>query len=138
MYLQQFDGFTGLAGETIQKCFRKAGVLSGDSFSVTTVSHADGSDPFADLDEDFSNLKNLVQLVVADGSSTELPSEYIHFDDQISTYMEYDSEHWESQFFSELTTTDSADIDELYGDAEADPNEEQPVVPRYKSLRLQK
>ena len=46
--------------------------------------------------------------------------------------MEYDSEHWESQFFNELITTDSADIDKLHGDVEADPDEEQPVIPRYK------
>ena len=61
------EAWKAVLPETVQKCFRKAGILTRN-FEVVQPVVADDSDPFADLDSDMNDVCQL-QLIVNSAAS---------------------------------------------------------------------
>ena len=78
--------------ETIKKCFCKAGILN-TSFNVTAIPDAT-LDPFEVLDDEegskYSQLEDLVGCITC-GAIDCLSTEFVHFDDDVPTCMEYEN-----------------------------------------------
>ncbi len=82
---------------TIQKCFRRAGILNDDMSDVVTCEVED--DPFQDLDED-TNLQEVIQQVMLpDACSVQ---EYANGDDEIPVCIEMDDNSWDESFMLHL------------------------------------
>ena len=110
--------------ETIQKCFRKAGI-AGQDFSVVCRQE---SDPFADLDVDSEVMQNELESLVGQAvphANCCSVQEYIDGDSMISTGFE-NNDHWEEEFFSDLNSSNiqsniTDDEEDMEMDAEVPP-----------------
>ena len=80
--------------DTIMKCFRAAGILTGD-FNVASLPTVD-EDPFADLDT-----ADDLQSMMSQLPETCSAKEYLLAED-LPTCASYDSESWEDSFLDEV------------------------------------
>ena len=93
--------------------------LACDEVKFDVIAIPDATlDLFEDLDaeegSDYSLLKDLVGCITCSASDC-LSTEFIHFDDDVPTCMEYNAENWESEFFDELDNDRNASHDRGYG-----------------------
>ena len=93
--------------ETIQKCFRKAGLLNDQLSAVTSGTNVE-EDPFEDVDV------QLQDLISRSMSSNNICSvdEYINGDNCLSVCDDFDKETWEDDFLASLDTPTQPDIEE--------------------------
>ena len=106
--------------ETIQKCFRRAGVLDEDLNPVSI--NEDGVDPFADVD---AQLQELVAQSMPRSESCSI-EEYISGENSLSTCADFDSETWDTDFLESIDTHRNGDDDDEDNDED---DEEVPLPP---------
>ena len=89
-----------MSSTTIQKCFRKAGILDRD-FVVMKRGFID-HDPFEDLDEelDTSDLQTLISQVQQDNSCSV--EEFVNGDQDLQTSINIYGEEWSEEFLNSL------------------------------------
>ena len=88
--------------ETIQKCFRKAGILDEDLNPLTLV---DDVDPFAEAD---ALLQDLITQSMPTSESCSV-EEYINGESSLSTCQEFDNETWDTDFLDSITPDGNGD-----------------------------
>ena len=86
-----------MSSTTIQKCFRKAGILDCD-FSVMKRASTIDHDPFEDLDEelDTSDLQTLISQVQQDNSYSA--EEFVNGDQYVQTSVNIYGDEWSEEF----------------------------------------
>ena len=126
---------------TIQKCFCKAGVLTKELEVVSRSMTADCEDPFADLDDDTTELQTFISEV-SGGDENFSVEEYLHINDDLPICSDSGGEDWEQKFFVDINTAGSSskspcrretDMQEEDENNESD-EDEAPLPPRLKSL----
>ena len=95
------QGWGKVSSTTIQKCFRKAGILDRD-FSVMKRASAINHDPFEDLDEelDTSDLQTFISQVQQDISCSV--EEFVNGDQDLHTSVNIYRDEWSEQFLNSL------------------------------------
>ena len=139
------QGWGKVSSSTIQKCFRKAGILDRD-FSVMKRASALDHEPFEDLDEelDTSNLQALISQV-QQGNSCSV-EEFVNGDQELQTCVNIYGDEWSEEFLNSLpgpspkTPSDSEtapaidDDMEVAGEQEEE-EEEGSCEPKLKKLK---
>ena len=113
---------------TIQKCFRKAGILDSD-FAV--VRRVDDSDPFEDLDDDphTEELQTLIQEVHPAAARCSV-EEFIGTDNDIPICMDAFSfgDNWEEEFFNQVACSSEDITTSVNEDIEQEEEVEEEVI----------
>ena len=91
--------------ETIQKCFRKAGLLDADLNPLTRVYDID---PFAEAD---AQLQDLITQALPTGESCPV-EEYIDGECSLPTCQEFNSETWDTNFLDSIIPDRNGDDDD--------------------------
>ena len=117
--------------ETIQKCFRKAGVLDTDMAVVAR----DVEDPFSKA-EDCVRIQELINETMSGQDACPL-EKYVNGESVLPTCSDLDNSTWEDTFFSNLDSeeVEEEEEDEL-GDIDQAENEPSPKVATYKDAIL--
>lgn len=110
--------------DTIQKCFRKAGLLDADLNPLTRV---DNVDPFAEAD---AQLQDLITQSMPTGKSCPV-EEYIDGECSLPTCQEFDSETWDTNFLDSITPDRNGGDD----DDEDDSDDDEDVAPPPPKLK---
>ena len=95
-------GWREVKASTIQKCFRKAGVLS-DDFEVQVVGE---EDPFVDID-DTVQLGSLIQSAMGESSCSV--EEYVAGEDALPVCADFDCEDWDEKWLNSLNDNPDSD-----------------------------
>ena len=96
--------------ETVIKCFKSSGI-SVDSSESVIGRMCEDEDPFAEID----NSEEITTLVTQIGPSvgpTCSAEEYVNGDNDLPFCEEMDSDDWDEQFMSNLTTSQSQEFEE--------------------------
>lgn len=107
------QAWEAVSKDTVSKCFRKAGILD-KSFMVATREYED-KDPFDELDSvqcasgdqeqsSHSELEDLIHQLDMPAEIKCSVSEYVNGDNDLSTCAGQDSESWEEEFLSCITS----------------------------------
>ena len=96
-------GWREVKASTIQKCFRKAGVLS-DDFEVQVVGEEE--DPFVDID-DTVQLGSLIQSAMGESSCSV--EEYVAGEDALPVCADFDCEDWDENWLNSLNDNPDSD-----------------------------
>ena len=134
------QGWEKVSSTTIQKCFRKAGILDHD-FSVIQRASALDHDPFEDLDEesDTADLQALITQVQQENACSV--EEFIDGDQELQTCVNIHGDEWSAEFLNSLpgpspNTPNSdaapAGIEEI---AEEQEEEEESCEPKLKGFK---
>ena len=105
--------------ETIQKCFRKAGILDEDFNPLTLVE----DDPFAEADV---QLQDLISRTLPEPCPVE---EYIDGENSLATCNDFTSETWESDFLDSITPDLDRNIDDENTHSDGGDGEDEPLPP---------
>ena len=138
------EAWKAVLPETVQKCFRKAGILTRN-FEVVQPVVADDSDPFADLDSDMndvcqasadSELSSLIYQLQYSEDCCQ-PSELLLAENELPVCSEFADENWDEQFMAELGPCSSKDpaVDEESEDEDHSESLPQVSEPTLKSFQ---
>ena len=126
------QGWECVSQSTVQKCFKKAGILRSD-FTVLKRASLLENDPFEDLDteSDSSDLQTLISQVQEDNACSV--NEFINGDNELQTGIDF-GDTWEDQFLDHISPkapcTDLpwvASIDEAEDSGEEEEEVQQPT-----------
>ncbi len=114
--------------ETIQKCFRKAGILDS---TLSNVVQRDELDPFTALDaESESQLTDLIDMTMT-GSKACSVEEYTSGEYSLPTCREMDDDNWEDTFIEDLCGESTVDM----GTQDEDDEDEIEYIPKIKDYK---
>ena len=128
------EAWKQVSGETIKKCFRKAGILNED-LELRSLPLID-QDPFVDCDElentEDSELAGLISRVqLQDACSAD---EFIEGEDLIPICPEMTDESWEERFFADLAPSPKR-LNKEDDDSEHDPEDDSDVGEEEESVQ---
>lgn len=124
-----------MSSTTIQKCFRKAGILDQD-FSIVKRANLPDHDPFEDLDEEAntSDLQALISQV--QGEDTCSVEEFVNGDGELQTCINIYGDEWREEFFDQLPgPSPKSSNPEIITPGISDDEEEQGHEPRLKKFK---
>ena len=128
--------WTLVTEETIQKCFRKAGVLTSNMDVVSTRLEED-NDPFSECDLQVEMECLLQKTMPAEGRCTLI--EYLEGDNQLPVCAETGDDDWEEDFFQQLSGKDQDDDsegDDIDGeDEDMIEMDREPPLPNVKTFK---
>ena len=126
------QAWESVATSTIQKCFRKAGVLQTELMNVVSRG-SEQEDPFADLETEHGRLRSELQEMIGQVDTRDgmmcSAEEFITVDDALPICRELEEEAWSTSFLEEIETRSQVEKDNDEDDEEDDEDEVQ-VVPR--------